>query len=277
MSAVLPMTTSAPTRPVLKPEVQATIDTTVLRLVAEFHPEQIWLFGSYAWGEPDEHSDLDFVVVLPRSDETPIKRAQRAHRCLRGSGMPNDVLVKTRAEFERYRDLRPSLTFKIANEGRLIYETGASQSAAPMMRHTPDSTEERLAELVSAWLTKAQHGLIAAHRIASEDDTLLGNALFHCQQAAEKTLKGYLTAQEQATDKRLALNHLLSECATFEPSFKRWEADVESLTRLTSSFRYPDETPVAEPTRAEFEQAIAAAQRIYDFVLSLLPTETHPT
>ena len=82
MSAVLPTAANAPTHPVLKPDVQATIDAAVAHLVAEFKPEQIWLFGSYAWGEPDEHSDLDFLIVVPQSDVSPLKRAQRAHHCL---------------------------------------------------------------------------------------------------------------------------------------------------------------------------------------------------
>ncbi len=121
MSAVLPTTANVPTHPVLEPEVQATIDTAVAHLVAEFKPEQIWLFGSYAWGEPDAHSDLDFLVVVHESDVSPLKRAQRAHHCLGDLSMAKDVLVKTRAEFDRFCDVRPSLTYKIANEGRLLY------------------------------------------------------------------------------------------------------------------------------------------------------------
>lgn len=115
------MSAIAPARPALTPEVQATIDTAVERLVAEFQPEQVWLFGSYAWGEPDEHSDLDFVVVVPESDLSPLRRAQRAHGCLGDLAMAKDVIVKTRAEFDRFRDVRPSLTYKIASEGRLLY------------------------------------------------------------------------------------------------------------------------------------------------------------
>ena len=53
------------------------------RLAAEFQPEQVWLFGSHAWGEPDEGSDLDLLVVVPQGDETPVRRAQRAHRSLK--------------------------------------------------------------------------------------------------------------------------------------------------------------------------------------------------
>jgi hypothetical protein len=42
-------------------------------------------------------------------------------------------------------------------------------------------------------------------------------------------------------------------------------------------FRYPGDHVPMNPTRAEFDSALAAAQHIYDFVLSLLPTATHPT
>jgi predicted nucleotidyltransferase len=91
------------------------------RLVAEFKPEQVWLFGSHAWGQPDEGSDLDLLVIVPQSDESPVRRAQRAHRCLRGLGIAKDVLVKTRAELERFRNVRASLEAEILERGRLIY------------------------------------------------------------------------------------------------------------------------------------------------------------
>jgi predicted nucleotidyltransferase len=38
------------------------------RLVAEFDPEQIFLFGSYAWGIPNEDSDVDLLVIVTQSD-----------------------------------------------------------------------------------------------------------------------------------------------------------------------------------------------------------------
>ena len=118
---MLPATIHASDRPAWPPKVQAAIDDAVQRLVAEFHPEQIWLFGSYAWGEPTPDSDLDFLVVVPKSEAHPLDRMQRAHRCLRGVRTPMDVLVPTKEEFERVRDVRPSLTYKIVREGRLVY------------------------------------------------------------------------------------------------------------------------------------------------------------
>lgn len=34
-------------------------------LVEKFHPEQVILFGSYAYGNPDENSDVDLLIVKP--------------------------------------------------------------------------------------------------------------------------------------------------------------------------------------------------------------------
>ncbi len=105
----------------MKTVSQELLDAVTSRLVAEFQPEQIWLFGSHAWGQPDEGSDLDLLVVVPRSDEPGVRRAQRAHRCLRGLGIAKDILVKTRAELERFRHVRSSLEAEILERGRLIY------------------------------------------------------------------------------------------------------------------------------------------------------------
>jgi predicted nucleotidyltransferase len=97
------------------------LQTATQRLVAEFRPEEIYLFGSHAWGTPSEDSDVDLMVIVPSSDERPIRRMQRAHRCLRGIGFAKDVLVNTRAEFDRYRHLSASLSHKIFQEGRRLY------------------------------------------------------------------------------------------------------------------------------------------------------------
>ena len=117
-----PATLDTPARRAITPKVQAVIDAAVQRLIAEFQAEQIWLFGSYAWGEPDEHSDLDFYVVVGGSSENSLARAQRAHRCLGDLEMAKDVIVATSEAAKRFGDLRPSLTYKIFREGVKLYE-----------------------------------------------------------------------------------------------------------------------------------------------------------
>ena len=97
------------------------LPTATQRLVAEFQPDQVWLFGSHAWGSPHWDSDVDFLVIVPQSNETPIRRSQRAHRCLRGLRMPKDVLVETRQEVDRVREFKTSLENLIFRRGRRLY------------------------------------------------------------------------------------------------------------------------------------------------------------
>ncbi|MDI6739149.1 MAG: nucleotidyltransferase domain-containing protein [Candidatus Edwardsbacteria bacterium] len=100
---------------------QALIREIVEPLTAEFAPEKIFLFGSYAWGKPSGNSDLDLMLVVPHSDMPPAQRATRAYRCLRGIRMPKDIIVKTRAEFERFVKVPASLEAMVAERGLLLY------------------------------------------------------------------------------------------------------------------------------------------------------------
>ena len=93
----------------------------IRRLVDEFNPETIYLFGSHAWGKPDAESDMDLLVIISRSRQKPIQRAVRAQRSLRGVKAAVDVLVKTRKEFERYTSVKASLEAQITREGKLLY------------------------------------------------------------------------------------------------------------------------------------------------------------
>lgn len=93
----------------------------ISRLVDEFHPETIYLFGSHAWGKPTSGSDMDLLVIVGNSRQKPIQRAVRAQRSLRGVKVAIDVLVKTRREFERYTSVKASLEAQIAREGKLLY------------------------------------------------------------------------------------------------------------------------------------------------------------
>jgi predicted nucleotidyltransferase len=100
---------------------QQLLDEVTKRLENEFQPEGIWLFGSHAWGAPDEGSDLDLFVVVPESNEPPVQRMRRAHRCLRGLGLAKDILVKTREEFDRLRALPSTLDYLVFHHGRKLY------------------------------------------------------------------------------------------------------------------------------------------------------------
>jgi predicted nucleotidyltransferase len=105
----------------VQPSEIPTLDEITNRLVAEFAPEEIILFGSHAWGTPDANSDLDLLVVVTASDQPAPRRAARAYRCLREVPVPLDILVKTRDEVERTRHVPASLVHEVLKRGRVLY------------------------------------------------------------------------------------------------------------------------------------------------------------
>ena len=98
------------------------LDEMTHRLVSEFQPEQVILFGSHAWGDPDRQSDVDLMVIVAASDLSDYERALLAHTCLSEIDVAKDVIVRTRAEFDFFRDVRASLEHKIARQGKVLYD-----------------------------------------------------------------------------------------------------------------------------------------------------------
>ncbi len=105
----------------MKESKEGLLKTATERLVAEFQPEEIYLFGSHAWGSPQDDSDVDLMVIVPHSDERPIRRDQRAQKCLGRLELSADVLVRTRYEVERVRNVAGSLTSDVLRNGRKVF------------------------------------------------------------------------------------------------------------------------------------------------------------
>jgi predicted nucleotidyltransferase len=91
------------------------------RLINEFRPENIFLFGSHVWGTPHKDSDLDLLVIVTDSNLSSTKRSSIAYRCLREIPYPLDILVKTRKEIEKFAQIPLSLEHQILHKGRCLY------------------------------------------------------------------------------------------------------------------------------------------------------------
>ncbi|WP_079291201.1 nucleotidyltransferase domain-containing protein [Cylindrospermopsis raciborskii] len=94
----------------------------IARLKIALNPEQIILFGSHAYGEPSEESDIDLLIVVANSNEPRYRRARQAYKVLQNIGVPIDVIVMTREEVERKLNVPSSLVSRIIHEGKLLYE-----------------------------------------------------------------------------------------------------------------------------------------------------------
>jgi uncharacterized protein len=97
------------------------IEEVKKRLVETYDPIAIYVFGSYAWGNPTEESDLDLLVVVNKSDEKSYKRPVAGHYALRELDVAKDLIVKTKQEFESSANNVTTLIYKIKKEGKLIY------------------------------------------------------------------------------------------------------------------------------------------------------------
>lgn len=93
----------------------------VQRLITAFQPERIYLFGSQARGEGTAESDFDLLMVLPESSLPRYQRDQAAFRVLCGVGASKDIVVFTRAEFDRKRKVLSSLPALAEREGIVLY------------------------------------------------------------------------------------------------------------------------------------------------------------
>ena len=104
--------------------IQDTIAEMVRRIVRQFAPEKIILFGSHARGTggPDSDADLLVVMAVPGSKR---KLAEEIDLALAGVGMPKDVIVVTPEEVERYRDIIGTIIYPAVHEGQVLYERGA--------------------------------------------------------------------------------------------------------------------------------------------------------
>jgi len=74
-------------------------------------------------------------------------------------------------------------------------------------------------ELVRAWLIKAQNDLDTARQISALPDGHLDTAIYHCQQAAEKAVKGFLAFYDHELERTHDLRRLVQLAAADDSGF----------------------------------------------------------
>ena len=124
-------------------------------------------------------------------------------------------------------------------------------------------------EEVQQWIAKSQRDLKAAQLLLNTEEPLLDIAVYHCQQSAEKALKGYLVSQDMIFQKTHDLDVLLDLCAKSEPAFQSLAIITDVLTPYGSKFRYPGDA--FEPERSDVVEAVEMASTVLNFVTQQLP------
>ncbi len=102
-------------------DVEAKLGEMVRRIVEEFHPEKIILFGSRARGDAASDSDADLMVVM-RVRGSRRRQGARMDAALAGVGLPKDIIIVTPAEFERQRHVVGGVVYPAVREGSVLYD-----------------------------------------------------------------------------------------------------------------------------------------------------------
>ena len=100
------------------------IQQMVERIVAQFQPEKIILFGSHARGDGTADSDVDLLVVM-NVNGSKRRQAVAIDLSLEGIPLPADIIVTTPKELDTYQDIFSSIIYEAVHEGKVIYEKAA--------------------------------------------------------------------------------------------------------------------------------------------------------
>lgn len=107
----------------MNPITPKVIAEATCRIALELEPEEIILFGSYAWGTPHKYSDLDLCVIV--ADGIPgfnrIEWGVRGMNAVNDLMIDVDVMVTTREVIDTFKTVPASLTRKIVEQGKLLY------------------------------------------------------------------------------------------------------------------------------------------------------------
>jgi predicted nucleotidyltransferase len=102
--------------------VQRTIEQITQRLIESYQPQRIILFGSMAYGEPGDDSDID-LLVIKETAESPLERRLRVRRLVADPRrrIPFSPLVLTPDELARRLAAGDAFYQEIVRRGKVLY------------------------------------------------------------------------------------------------------------------------------------------------------------
>lgn len=171
----------------------------------------IALFGSFVRGKKD-FRDIDALIVLEKIDKSRIERIKDIVELKRALDFPADILLVSKKECrDNFKNHNP-LFLDIATEGEIIYDRGflddlinetkldikekkikkvSSRWIFPVKDRVPTPLSEITnKDWANYWLEDSQRDLKAAEYLSQNE--LYERAVYHCQQAVEKTVKAVL-------------------------------------------------------------------------------------
>ena len=99
------------------------IEKVARRLGDAARAESVILFGSYARGNPSEHSDVDFFIIAP-SELPRFKRSRELYQLFKPYPFGMDIVVYTPEEVKQDSNNPLSFVANVLKEGKTVYARG---------------------------------------------------------------------------------------------------------------------------------------------------------
>ena len=117
---------------------------------------------------------------------------------------------------------------------------------------------------VREWLHKSVEDIRAAELDLGAFPPLVEDSLFHCQQAVEKALKGFLAFHDIQFRKTHDIDELSSKCEELKPGLKSVLGPARDLSVFAGGFRYPGgaEPPPVDEAKKMLEVARSACEAV---------------
>ena len=97
------------------------INEIVDRILEGYDPKKVILFGSYAYGEPTEDSDIDILVVTERCF-TPEETYKIQRKSLGHFDVPVQLMCVSDEEFAETKDIIGGIAYPASKYGEILYE-----------------------------------------------------------------------------------------------------------------------------------------------------------
>src|SRR5438270_13493245 len=100
------------------------INALARRIAERFRPSKIVLFGSHAYGTPNEDSDVDLLIIMPVKGPV-VEMAVKIYREMDALGVlphATDLMVRTPAQLRRRIAHGDFFVREIVEKGKVLYE-----------------------------------------------------------------------------------------------------------------------------------------------------------
>jgi len=114
--------------PKTQTQIKNDIRKMVNRIVEQFDPDKVILFGSHARGDAGPDSDVDLLVVMPVEGSKRDKRLE-IRGALSEFTLPLDILVTTPEDMEIRKEIPGTIERPAHLEGKVLYERTRERAA----------------------------------------------------------------------------------------------------------------------------------------------------